>query len=35
MREMEDAIGLKDEPGGGVLTMGQLRAIEKNEVVHM
>lgn len=32
MREMEDAIGLKDDPGGGALSMGQLRAIERNEV---
>jgi hypothetical protein len=31
MREMEDAIGLKDNDGG-VLTAGQLRAIERNEV---
>ncbi len=29
---MEDAIGLKDDPGGGALSMGQLRAIERNEV---
>lgn len=31
MREMEDMIGMKDDPGGGILTAGQLRAIEKNE----
>ena len=31
LREMEDAIGVHDDSGGGVLTMGQLRAIERNE----
>ena len=30
MREMEDAIGVREEDGG-VLTAGQLKAIEKNE----